>query len=114
MDNYRRQWASALTARRPEVVANSKDNNRDRDGHRHPLLAVCHPLWGALEAGRDRDRASSLAEDVRHLPEHERAVVGVGVAYTRDTDSHRHRDNEAALIASALVALGQGDKNYQN
>lgn len=113
MDNCRREWASALTARRPEVVANSKDNNRDRDGHRHPP-AVCHPLGEALEAGRDRDRASSLAEDVRHLPEHDRAVVGVGVAYTRDTDSHRHKDSAAALIAIALVALGQGDKNYQN
>lgn len=113
MDNCRRDWAPALTAHRPEEVANSKDNNRDRDGHRH-LPAVCHPLWEALEADRDRDRASSLAEDVRHLPEHERAVVGVGVAYTRDTDSHRHRDSAAALIASALAALGQVDKNYQN
>lgn len=113
MDNCRRDWASALTAHRPEEVANSKDNNRDRDGHRHPP-AVCHPLWEALEADRDRDRASSLADDVRHLPEHDRAAVGEGVAYTRDTDSHRHRDSAAGLIASALDALGQGDKNYQN
>lgn len=113
MDNCRREWVFAPTAHRPEEVANSKDNNRDRDGHRHPP-AVCHPLWEALEADRDRDRASSLAEDVRHLPEHERAVVGVGVAYTRDTDSHRHMDSGAALIASALAALGQVDKNYQN
>lgn len=115
MDSSRRAWAwaSARTVHKPEVVANSRDNNRDKDEHIHLLLA-CHPLWEALEADRDRDRASLSAEDAHHLPEHGQVVVGVGVAYTKDRDSHKHRDSAVAPTVRALVAMGQLDKNYRN
>lgn len=118
MDSSRRAWAwaSARTVRKPEEVANSRDNSRDREQHIHLLVVACHPLWEALEADRDRDKASLSAEGVHHSPEHGLGVegVGVGVGYTKDTDSHKHRDSAEAPTVLALVVMGQLDKNYRN
>lgn len=109
MDSSRRAWAwaSARTVRKPEEVANSRGNSRDKEQHIHLLVVACHPLWAALEADRDRDKASLSAEGVHHSPEHGLGEegVGVGVAYTKDTDSHKHRDSAEAPIVLALVVM---------
>lgn len=116
MDSSRRAWAwaSARTVRKPEEVANSRDNSRDKEQHIHLLVVACHPLWEALEADRDRDKASLSAEGVHHSPEHGLGVEGVGVAYTKDRDSHKHRDSAEAPTVRALVVVGQLGKNYRN
>jgi len=87
--------------RRVAGVADSKDSNRDTG--EIPRPAFHPPLVVAAVAGdTNRDMAKELP---LHWPAEEVE------ACTRDTDSHRHRDNEVAPIA---IEGPVGDKSYPN